>query len=367
MSAHVLVVDDEPVVRDVLAAWLDDEGYECAAAGGVSEALERAATRPFDVAVLDLMLPDGDGVSLARQLREADHELALIMVTGMRRFDTAVEGMRLNVSDYLLKPFTRQQLVQTVDRAVRWREATKRQLADRSELDEQIAERTIEVARRFAASEIGSLAALDALLLALHEKNQDAAMHARRVANMSRALAVQLGLSETEIVVVERGALLHDIGKVAMPEALMSKPGPLTDEEIAVIRTHPQVGFAIVAVVPSLILAAEIVLASHEAWDGGGYPKGLVGDAIPLGARITAVADTYDALTWSRVYREPVSRVRAAAELVRCAGTQFDPEVVHAWLSLLDLGHPAAGGTEDVQCGPEQEMASLTEDDASCS
>jgi response regulator RpfG family c-di-GMP phosphodiesterase len=160
---------------------------------------------------------------------------------------------------------------------------------------------------------------------------------------MAVTLGTKLGLIDTELAVLERGALLHDIGKVAMPDALMCKAGPLTEDEIAIIRTHPQVGFAIVSVVPSLQLPAEIVLASHEAGDGSGYPRGLAGAAIPLGARITAVTDTFDALTWSRVYHEPVSKVRAAAELVRCAGTQFDPEVVQAWLRVLDLGHPVAG------------------------
>lgn len=346
MSAHVLVVDDEPVLRDLLAAWLGDEGYECDAAVGVTEALERAAARPFDVALLDLMLPDGDGVSLARQLREADDDLALIMVTGTRRFDAAVEGMRLSVTDYLLKPFTRQELVDSVDRAVRRRDALKRRRDGQPALEEQITQRTGELARSFAAVDAASTTTLEALLMALHSRNPDAATHARRVAEMARMLGTKLGLPDTELAVLERGALLHDIGKVALPDAVMCKPGPLTEEEIAILRTHPQVGHTIVSVVPALQLAAEIVLASHEAWDGSGYPRGLAGDAIPIGARITAVTDTFDALTWSRVYRERISKVRAAAELVRCAGTQFDPEVVQAWLRLLDLGCPIAGSVD---------------------
>jgi len=135
---------------------------------------------------------------------------------------------------------------------------------------------------------------------------------------------------------VEHGALLHDIGKIAMPDSLIHKPGPLTEEEIGIIRTHPQIGYEIVRVVPNLAGAAEIILASHEAFDGSGYPKGLKGDEIPIGSRITAVTDTFDALTWSRVYRDPVSVTHAAAELVRCAGAQFDPDVVHAWLRIVE-------------------------------
>jgi response regulator RpfG family c-di-GMP phosphodiesterase len=338
MSAQVLVVDDEPMIRDVLAAWLGHEGYECSTVGGVTEALDRVTEGSFDVALLDLMLPDGDGVSLARRLRETDDDLELIMATGMRRFDLAVEGMRLNVMDYLLKPFTRQQLVDTVDRAVRRRAVTRHERTDRAQIDAQIGPRAEEIARSLnrAAQE----ATLDALLVALHTRNPEAATHAHRVARMAVTLGMQLGLPEAELAVLQCGALLHDIGKIAMPDALMCRPGPLTKEEIEVIRTHPEVGHTIISVVPSLQRSADIVLASHEAWDGSGYPRGLAGTDIPLGARITAVTDTFDALTWSRVYREPVSLVRAAAELVRCAGTQFDPDIVHSWLRVLDVGHP---------------------------
>jgi response regulator RpfG family c-di-GMP phosphodiesterase len=151
---------------------------------------------------------------------------------------------------------------------------------------------------------------------------------------MAVTVAHELHIEGPELTHIERGALLHDLGKVAMPDALIHKPGPLTEEEIAIIRTHAQIGHDIVAVVPSLQEAARIVLHSHEAWDGSGYPVGLAGEDIPMGSRITAVVDTFDALTWGRVYRDAVSYARAAAELVRCAGTQFDPVVVHAWLRV---------------------------------
>jgi response regulator RpfG family c-di-GMP phosphodiesterase len=334
MCAHVLVVDDEPVVRDVLTAWLGDEGYECAAAGDVANALQEASAHPFDVALVDMYLPDGDGLSLARQLRETDADLALIVVSGDRRRDAADEVMRLNVTDYLAKPFTRQQLVESVGRAVRRRRFAQVMRDEPQPFDEEIARRTYELARTFAAS--APTATLGGLLMSLHGRNPDASAHACRVAQMAVTLGTSLGLSETELAVVERGALLHDIGKLALPESLLGKAAPFTSDEIATIRTHPQLGYAIVSAVRSYELAGEIVLASHEAWDGSGYPRGLAGSMIPIGARITAVADTYDALTWSRAHREAVAPRRAAAELVRCAGVQFDPEVVHAWLRILD-------------------------------
>jgi putative nucleotidyltransferase with HDIG domain len=336
MDANILVVDDEPAIRRLLSDWLSRQGYHCMTAGEADEALEVISRERPDVALLDLALPGQDGVALAHRLREQDEELALIMVTGMQRFDAAVEGMRLGVLDYLLKPLTQQQLIDSVDRAVRWRDTNRRLAQERKRLEDAIERRSVELASAFAEIEHISSSVLEALLITLNTRNPEAFEHAKRVASMAAALAEVLRVADSERVHVQRGALLHDIGKVAMPDALIHKPGPLTDEEIAIIRTHPQIGHSIVSVVPALKPAAEIVLASHEAWDGSGYPQGLAGGAIPIGARITAVVDTYDALTWARVYHDPVTSVRAAAELVRCAGSQFDPDVVQAWLRLID-------------------------------
>ncbi len=336
MDANILVVDDEPAIRQLLSDWLQRQGYRCVTASEAGEALEVVSREHADVVLVDLALPGDDGLTLARRLRDRDGDVALIMVTGMQRFDAAVEGMRLGVLDYLLKPLTQQQLLDSVDRAVRWRE-TNRQIGEqRRRLEQAIERRSVELASAFAEIEVASQAALEALLVTLNTRNPEAWDHGRRVAGMAVSLADALGIREPERTHVQRGALLHDIGKVAMPDGLIHKPGPLTDEEIAIIRTHPQIGHDIVSVVPSLAAAAGVILASHEAWDGSGYPQGLTGDEIPIGARITAVVDTYDALTWVRVYRDPVTTVRAAAELVRCAGSQFDPNVVQAWLRVID-------------------------------
>jgi cyclic di-GMP phosphodiesterase len=344
MDANILVVDDEPAIRQLLSDWLQRQGYRCVTASEADEALAVVAREHADVVLVDLALPGDDGVSLARQLRDRDGDVALIMVTGLQRFDAAVEGMRLGVLDYLLKPLTQQQLLDSVDRAVRWRESNRQLDEQRRRLEHAIERRSVELAGAFAEIEVASQAALEALLVTLNTRNPEAFDHAKRVAAMAVSLADGLGIRDPERTNIQRGALLHDIGKVAIPDALIHKPGPLTDEEIAIIRTHPQIGHDIVSVVPHLAPAAEIILASHEAWDGSGYPRAIAGKEIPVGARITAVVDTYDALTWARVYHDPVTTVRAAAELVRCAGSQFDPEVVQAWLRVIDRS-----GTETVQ------------------
>jgi putative nucleotidyltransferase with HDIG domain len=352
-TAHVLLVDDDAVIREVLTAWLADQGYECAGAAGVAAALECAAAHPFEVAVLKTSLPDGDGLALARQLRAAHRDLAVVMVTACSGEATVPQDTAADARDCLPRPFTREQVVEAVERAMWRREAGKRLWLDRAHLERLIGERTRDLARRVAWADTTSVEALDNLLVELHRGNPDAVQHARRVARLAVALAAVLGLDETEVAVVERGALLHDIGKLAMPPALMCKPTALTEPEINLIRSHPRAGHAIVSAAASLRLPADIIVSSHEAWDGSGYPLGLARTAIPIGGRITAVADSYDALTWSRAFGGPVSEVRAAAELVRSAGTLFDPDVVGAWLRLLDSGCSLGGEPLDVSAGAE--------------
>lgn len=334
--ATILVVDDEAGVLMLFREWLGEAGYHCLTAASAAEALPIAADGPVDVVVVDLRLPGEDGVWLARRLRRDRDDLALILVSGVHSFQVAVEGMRIGIMDYLLKPFTRTDLLQAVARALGWRQAVLASRAERARLEHDISARSEELSKAFADMERASSATLEALLVTLSARNTEAFAHAKRVARLAVSLAAGMNLEARRIADVERGALLHDIGKVALPDSLIHKPGPLTEEEIAVIRTHPAIGHDILAVVPSLRPAAEIVLASHEWFDGTGYPRRLAGQAIPIGARIVTVADTFDALTSTRVYRDPISIERASAELVRCAGTQFDPDVVHVWLRLAD-------------------------------
>jgi putative nucleotidyltransferase with HDIG domain len=336
MGAHILVVDDEAAIRDLFSEWLEVAGHTCVSAGSASEALTVVERERADVALLDLRMPGESGVWLARRLREARQDIAIIMATGAQSFDAAVEGMRLGVLDYLLKPFSRQELVDAVDRAVTWCEAMARERAERERLEREIDRRSVELSDAFAEAEATTAGALEALLIAFNQRNPDACAHAKRVAESAVALAQVIGVGAGYLADIERGALLHDIGKVAMPDSLIHKAGRLTEEELAVIRTHPQVGYDILMSVPFLRPAAEIVRASHEWVNGTGYPRGLKADQITLGSKITSVADAFDALTRSRVYREPVSTTVANAEIQRFSGRQFDPDVVRAWLRLCE-------------------------------
>jgi response regulator RpfG family c-di-GMP phosphodiesterase len=333
----VLVVDDEEVIRDLFCEWLGAEGYSCMCAADAAEALAISAEEMPDAALLDLRMRGESGVWLARRLRERSADVALILVTGAQSFDAAVEGMRLGVLDYLLKPSSRREVLATVKRALEWRRSNLQARQERRHLEAEVEKRSVQLSDAFTQLHETSAGALDALLVAFSRRNPDALAHARRVARTAGLLAVAAGVDAAGLPDIQRGALLHDIGKLAMPDALMHKAGPLTEAEIAVVRTHPEIGHDIIATVPFLRTAAEIVVASHEWYDGSGYPRGLAGTEIPLGARITTIADTFDALTCSRAYREPVSAEAATAELVRCSGTQFDPGLVSLWLRLREV------------------------------
>jgi putative nucleotidyltransferase with HDIG domain len=332
----VLLVDDDAIVRDVMSAWLADQGYECAGVAGAAAALECASVHAFEVAVLNLRLPDGDGAALARKLKAANADLAVVMVVGAAPFWECDQAVHASEGEFLQKPFTRDEMVQAVERAM-WKRVTARsQSLNLAHLEQVINERAAQLSRRIAMADTASNEGLEGLVVDLNRSNPGAAQHALRVADSAEAVARMLELEETEVVVIRRAALLHDIGKLAIPDALMCKPSALTTAEINLIRSHPRVGYAILSPIPALGLVADVVVSSHEAWDGTGYPAGLSRNDIPIGARVVAVADTYDALTWALVLGGPVPRVRAAAELVRCAGTLFDPAVVAAWLRVLD-------------------------------
>jgi putative nucleotidyltransferase with HDIG domain len=336
-TPNILVVDDEPAIRSYICECLARRSsYRCTGVSDAREALAVARAVPIDVALLDLSMPEEDGMTLARRLRGEVRDLPVILVTGTQSFDAAIEAMRIGVLDYLLKPVTIPDLCDAVDRALEWRRAALHARAERAELHDQIAAQTKHLQDAFAQYKVASTAAIDALLETLNHRNPGALAHTRRVATFAVSVAAALGMVDADRDLIERAALLHDLGKIAIPDAVIHKPSPLTSEEFAVMRSHVQIGHDIVATVPFLRPVAEIVLATHERYDGKGYPRGLKGEAIPIGARIVAVADAFDALTSPRAYRGPIDPSHANAELVRSAGSHFDPDVVSAWLRCAD-------------------------------
>jgi response regulator RpfG family c-di-GMP phosphodiesterase len=332
----VLIVDDEPGVRHLMRRWLESRGYAVAVAPDADRALAILTDTPMAVALCDLRMPGHDGLWLIDQLRRDHPDVAVIIATGVSDVDAAVEGLRQGVVDFLTKPFDRQRLLDAVARGVEWHRAAADSRKWQEALEDEMRVRHARIADTIARYPVDSRESLDALLELLTEERPDAYSHAQRVAARSAALAGAVGLSEPEVALVEVGALLHDLGKLAVPPAIIRKPAPLTAEERRLIRMHPRLGCALVERVRYLASSAAVVRDAHERLDGRGYPNGSRGDAVWIGARIVTVVDAYDTMTRARVFRDAMSDAAARKELERCAGTHFDPRVVAAFLVLLD-------------------------------
>ena len=331
----ILVVDDEVGLRTLMTRWVQSIGYSAKAAENAEQALDLMGAEPASVAVCDIRMPGHDGLWLAEQLRRRYPDTAVIMATGIRELDPAVTSLRAGAIDYLVKPFGRDQLRQAVQRALEWHHATVDMRNWRRRLEDELRSRQANLAAAIDVSEVTSAGALDTLLSMLTARDGSAHDHANRVARLAVNLAVAIGVTEPDLSDIERAAMMHDIGKIAMPEALMRKPAELTRDEREVMHEYPRIGFELLRNVPFLQRAADLVLAAREWFNGYGYPFGLMGTSIPLGGRVISVADTYDVLTHTQVYRDAVSSADAIHEIRRCSGTQFDPAVVEALLKVV--------------------------------
>jgi putative nucleotidyltransferase with HDIG domain len=283
---------------------------------------------PPAVAVCDIRMPGHDGLWLANQIRHDAPETAVIMATGMQDAAPAVSSLRQGVVDYLTKPFGRDRLRESVSRGIEWHRAAIDVRRWREALDSEVDAKCEQLSATLRALTIDSDATLDTLLSRLTVADGDAYAHAYRVAALAASLGAAMGLGPDDLEALERGALLHDMGKLVMPDAVLRKPAPLSVEEQDVIRQHPQIAADLIARVPFLAAAAELVRDAQERIDGRGYPNGTPASDVALGARIIAVADAFDTMTRPRVFRDAVSAHEAVAELERCAGTQFDAGVV---------------------------------------
>lgn len=331
---RVLVVDDDAGVRGVLSALLTEEGYEVSAQAGAEAALVQVRDDPPDLVLADLKMPGRDGLWLLDSLQQHSPDTAVVMLTGYGDTETAVDCLRRGATDYLLKPPRILDLVRAIERALSRRSATLERQRYQRELERRVQEATAGLSRALSETAQAYESTLNALVAALDAREQETAGHSQRVVRFTLAIAERMGVTGAELEDVGRGALLHDIGKIGVSDAILLKPGPLNPDEWIEMRKHPEVGFQILASIPFLAKPAEVVLAHQERWDGTGYPHGLAGEAIPLGARIFAVADTLDAIVSDRPYRRGSPFADARAEIARCSGTQFDPAAVEAFLSI---------------------------------
>jgi putative nucleotidyltransferase with HDIG domain len=260
--------------------------------------------------------------------------MPVVMVTAMHDISIALNAIRNGAYDYLLKPFDREQLLATVRRALENRRLKLENRAYQTNLEALVTARTEQLRQAITTLERSYDITLEALGNALDLKDAETEGHSKRVTAFTIAIARAMGLSADQIRVIARGAFLHDIGKMAIPDAILRKPGALDTEEIAIMQEHCYRGYQILKRIPFLTEASEIVYAHQEKYDGTGYPRGLKGEQIPLGARIFSVADTLDAMTSDRPYRAKLPFSVAREEIQRWSGRQFDPQVVNTFLQM---------------------------------
>ena len=337
-DVRVLVVDDEAPARNVLALVLAQIGHRCEKAANGEEALRILEAMQTDVVISDLQMPGISGMELLAKVRQLYPHLVFLVVTGTDDIQVGIRAMQEGADDYLVKPFQVDASVVSTSLA---RALHKKRLEQevenyRHHLEEMVAEQTQQLREALREVERSYEHTLEALGVAIDLRDSSTAGHSRRVFLYSIEIGKAMGGLEHELKNIAMGAWLHDIGKLAIPDAILLKPGSLTDEERQVMQRHVQIGYDLVKGIPFLSNAAEIILGHHERCDGSGYPRGLKAEEIPGGARIFAVADTFDAMTSDRPYRRALPFAASREVIERGAGKQYDAHVARVFLSTPD-------------------------------
>src|SRR5258708_7925221 len=311
---NILVVDDEEAIREVVSTMLESKGYHCTAVQNGRVAQEQVKKLTPDLVLSDMIMPEMDGIRLLEWMRQYDPEVPVIMVTAIHDISTALEAIRRGAYDYILKPFENRNYQRN--------------------LEQLVEERTAQLTAKHVELEQSYDDTLEALGSALDLKDAETEGHCQRVTAFCISIARSMPVPDQYLAILARAAFLHDIGKMAIPDSILRKPGPLDDAEKRKMREHCEIGYNMLIRIPFLRDAAEIALAHQEFFDGSGYPRGPPRDQIPLGARIFTIADSLDAMISDRSYRRALPMSHAREEIKRCSGSQFDPKVVDVFMTI---------------------------------
>jgi len=326
-KTRVLVVDDEEFLRSIVRERLEIAGFYVEEASNGKQALGMLESRgPYNVLLTDIRMPVMGGIELLGEWGKRSPGTAGIVMSANAELDTAVHALKMGACDYITKPFNFDVLLITIENALRKKDL-ERQLDDyRSNLEEKVKEQTDIINSMYVRS-------IDAMIKALEAKDYYTRGHSQRVTLYSMAIAEELGMSGQDLEDLHRASVLHDLGKIGVREAVLNKPGKLTEEEFAEIVLHPETAVRILEPIPFFHPLLPAILHHHERFDGKGYPSRLAGKNIPLASRIMTIADTFDAMTSTRAYRKALPIHDAIAEIRNCSGTQFDPDIVPAFLA----------------------------------
>ncbi len=332
---RILVVDGEEPIREIVSSMLGAAGYEAQEAESGMEALAiLKKSGEFELMVTELMMPNVNGMALLEVVREKYPDMPVLMLTGVNDISVALAVLRNGAYDYLLKPFEREQLVAAVRRGLDLRRLKLETRAYQSNLESIVKAKNEQLQQVLADLERSYNVTLEALGDLLDLKDPVNSGHAKHVTAYAIAIARAMGLPAKDIKIIARGVFLHDVGKLVIPDEIIRKTKALTVEETAVMREHCFRGYQMLQKIPFLKEIGEIVYAHEERFDGKGYPRGLRGEEIPLGARICAVAELLDAVTSDWPFGAAQTVAAAKEKIRRCSGTQFDPEVVDVFLQM---------------------------------
>ena len=330
VRSRILIVDDETEITAILSDLFEGK-YECTTAAAAEEALGLLAGNDYELVVSDITMPGMSGLDMIPHVKRSSPNTVVVMISGMQTVESAIDALRLGAFDYVMKPFDLRQVEAVVKRALEHQDLIVAKQRYEDHLEELVKQRTAELDQALNSLEEAYRSTLKALTAALETRDLETHGHSERVVSYSMRLGREYGLDSERTKSLEFGSLLHDIGKIGVPDLILRKPAKLTPEEWVFMRQHPLHGQQILRGIEFLEGAARVVAQHHEKWDGSGYPLGLRGDEIDVCARIFSVADAFDAITSNRVYRKGKSYQAAADELDAWAGKQFDPKVVKAF------------------------------------
>jgi putative two-component system response regulator len=332
--ANILIVDDEIIVQEALARKLTNLGYNCQCCENSQVAFYHLANTSFDLVLADVLLPEIGSSAFLKKAMNICPDVAIILVTSIVDIEMAVDSLKDGAYDYITKPFSLEEVSISVARALEKRQLLIDNRNYQRTLEEQVASRTRQLKEALGVLEHTYLSTLVALSRALDSRDADSDGHSLRVTVYAKQLATKIGLKEADIRVIEHGVLLHDIGKIGVPDDVLRKQGKLNEEERLLVCKHPEIGYRILSSIKFLKGAAQLVLHHHERYDGKGYPQGLKENEIDLGARIFAVADALDDLTSNNPFQAAISFENAMLEIEKLSGSQLDPALTKAFLEI---------------------------------
>ncbi len=329
MRDRILVVDDEESVTLLLKNYLESQGYTVNTASNGLEAVNKLKTDDYSLVISDVKMPQMDGIELLKAIKGVNRDIVVVMVTAIVDLKTAVQALKLGASDYIIKPFDLEEVNISVSRGLEKRRLILENMEYQENLEKKVEEQAAKIRNLFIDS-------LKSLAQALEAKDSYTESHSEDIASYTAMVAEDIGLPSQMVDKIRLAGLLHDIGKIGVKESILNKPGKLTEEEYLHVMRHPVIGENILKPIIKDEDVIDMVRHHHERYDGKGLPDGLKGKEISIGARIMAVADTYHAMTSTRPYRKALPHETAVKEIIRCSGSQFDPDIAKAFLKTAE-------------------------------